>query len=73
MFGELAEPLVEGAAELGNFAGIFGDGFLTPTEGNGAKQGDERGRCGEDHALVDAALDQAGVALEGGGEKGLTG
>ena len=68
MLGELAEALVERAAEQGDLAGVFRDGFLTPAIGNRAQQGDERGRCGEDDTLIDAALDETGVALEGGGE-----
>ena len=35
MLGKFSEALMEGAAKLGNFAGIFGDRFLTPAEGDG--------------------------------------
>ena len=41
MIGKFSEAFVEGAAECGNFAGVFSDGFLSPTVGNGAQQGDE--------------------------------
>ena len=57
----------------GDFAGVFRDGFLPPAVGNGAQQGDERGGRGEDDALVHAAFDQAGIALERGGEERFAG
>lgn len=73
VLGEFPEAFVEGAAEGGDFAGVFGEGFLAPAVGDGAEESDEGGGGGEDDALVDAAFDEAGVALEGGGEEGFAG
>ena len=73
MVGELAEAFVERAAQRADFAGVVGDGFLAPAIGDGAQQGDQRGGGGQDHALVDAAFDQARVALQRRGEKRLAG
>ena len=69
VLGEFAKAFVQGAAEDGNFASVFGDGFLAPPVGDGTQQGNEGRRGGEDDALVHAAFDEARVALQGGGEK----
>ena len=73
MIGKFPESFVESASECRNFSGIFSDGFLAPTVRNCAQQGDKSGGCGEDDSLVDASLYQAWIALEGSGEKRLTG
>ena len=69
MIGEFSQAFVQSAAEGGNFAGVFGDGFLPPAVGNRAQQGNQSGRRGQNHTLIHAPFDQAGIAVEGGGEK----
>ena len=67
--GGLSERALKRAAELGNFAGVFRDGFLPPAVGDGTQQRNQGGGRGEDHPLIDTALDQAGVDLQGGGKE----
>jgi hypothetical protein len=57
----------------GDFARVVGERLLPPAVGDGAQQRDEGGGRGEDDALVHAALDQAGIALQRGGEERFAG
>ena len=69
--GEDGETFVEFASGVGNTAGIFGEGFLTPAIGNRAEESDEGGRSGKDDVLIDALLEEGGVLGKSGGEEGL--
>ena len=47
--------------------------FLSPAVGHGFQKRDECRRRGEDDSVIHAALDQAGIGMEGGGEEGFAG
>lgn len=73
MFGEFSQTFMHRAAECGDFLRVEREGFLSPAVGDGFKQRDQGGGCGEDHTFVDAAFDQAGIGMECGGEKRFAG
>lgn len=73
MFGEDGDSVVEEAAELADFFGVEGDGFLFPAVGDGFEEGDEGGGGGEDDFVVGAELDEGGVLFEGGAEEDFSG
>lgn len=73
MVSQFSESLMHGAAEGGDFLGVEGEGFLSPAVGDGFQKRDQGGGGGEDDSVIDAALDEAGIGMEGGGKEGFTG
>ncbi|OPZ07119.1 MAG: hypothetical protein BWZ08_02055 [candidate division BRC1 bacterium ADurb.BinA292] len=69
MVAERAEPLVEFAAEVADALGVFGELLLAPALGDRLEQRNERARRGEDDVAFEAALDEIGALIDGGGEE----
>ena len=71
MAGQRHDPLIQGFAQTADLQSVFCDLFLSPAVGHRAQQGNQGGRGGEDHPLLDAILDQGWILLQCGTEEGL--
>ena len=71
--GDLGEPVVHFLAELADLPRLLGKPLLPPDRGDGAGDGDQVGRGGEQHALFERKVPQGRIMLERGREEMLAG
>ena len=73
MAAHRGEADVQLLAEPGDLGRFLGDLLLPPDAGDGAGDGDEVGRRGEQHAALERPFPEAVVLLERGGQEMLAG
>ena len=73
VFSEHPQATVQVSAQGRDLLGVFCQPLLTPAEGHRPQQGDQRGGCGQHHALVDTELDERGIPFERRREERLAG
>ncbi len=73
MLGRDREPVVQLLAELADLPRLLRQSLLPPDAGDGAGDGDQIGRCRQQHLLLERIIPQLGIMLQRGGEEMLTG